>query len=300
MYFRKSEGGFNLKKWWTLLIAIVFIISACGNEEQQSSETEKKEVKNEEVVEQPKEQKETEDTEGITANDAYKWLNKSGLVTGTAEDITKKFEGSEGLIKALRTDEADIMEFEKEDYAARYHNPDLNAYAVKNIYILIKKGEDNAENFVKVLESRKPLTDLETTYSSSAQEAFVKKIDSGINFVDYADSFYKLPAKERGSTYSTFIIDNEVKWTGTVADLEAMSDSIVIYGKNDYNGEDWDTISTKKKEMMPYTVVVELQDKTIKEDLKPGDKVTVKGIIGSRGDKKKQYNWKIYNGKIIN
>ncbi|BDG47951.1 hypothetical protein PspKH34_25120 [Parageobacillus sp. KH3-4] len=36
----------------------------------------------------------------------------------------------------------------------------------------------------------------------------------------------------------------EVTWTGIIADLETITDSIVVYGKEDgYNGENWITIN---------------------------------------------------------
>jgi hypothetical protein len=37
----------------------------------------------------------------------------------------------------------------------------------------------------------------------------------------------------------------------------------------------------------------------MKKGLKKGDKVTVKGIIGSRGDKELQYNWKLYDAEVV-
>lgn len=89
-------------------------------------------------------------------------------------------------------------------------------------------------------------------------------------------------------------------WTGTIADLETISDSIVVYGKEEgYNGEDWLTISTEKKDLMPYVFIAELKNEDMKKGLKKGDKVTVKGIIGSRGDKELQYNWKLYDAEVV-
>lgn len=271
-----------------------------GCSEAKETEPKKEEEPSEtEVAQEVQTEPETE-TITYTANNAYQWLKDSGLVSGEPEDVTAKFEGSEGLIKAIRTDEADIIEFAKDENAAKYHDPDLNSYAVNNIYILIKKGQDNAENFVSVLEDGKASGNLETAYSSDAQEAFVKSTQDGADFVTYVEGFYNLPSEERSSTYDSYIIDKEVTWSGTIADLEAIGDSIVVYGKEDYKGEDWQTISTDKMDMMPYTFIVELQDKSLKANLQNGEPIIIKGIVGSRGDKEMQYNWKLYEGEVIN
>lgn len=280
--------------WFLSLGLSAILLTACGEEET----TPKKETDQTETQEETKKDN-PEDKSSYTADNAFSWLKDSGLISGEAEDVTEKFKGSEGLIKALKTDEADIMEFETEENAKKYHNPDLNSYAVKNIYILIKKGQDNAENFVKVLESGKPLTDLETSYSSEEQKAFVETHSKDTNLGNYADGFYAIPKEERGNTYDTYIYEKEVTWTGTVVDVDAISDSIVLYGKDDYNGEDWSTLSTEKDEMMPYTAVVELKDESSKQGIKQGDTITIKGIVGSRGDKDSQFNWKLYEGEII-
>ena len=91
------------------------------------------------------------------------------------------------------------MEFEKEEQAKKYHNPNLNSYAVKNIYVLIKKGQDNAENFVKVLESGKPLTDLETTYSVEEQKV-AELVANDSDFLPLVEAYYNLPKDKKNPT----------------------------------------------------------------------------------------------------
>jgi hypothetical protein len=294
MDVKKEEIHMKKKSWLILFVSMIvtLILTACGNE----TTTTKEEPKKEETKVEKEESK--KDTASYNADNAFVWLNESGLVSGEGENVTDKFKGSEGLVKAIKTDEADIMEFKTEEQAKKYHNPALNSYAVKNIYILIKKGQDNADNFVKVLESGKSLTDLTTVDSSDAQKAFVEMTQTKPDFVTYVDGFYGLPKKERGSTFDTYVIDKKVTWSGTIADF--LSDSVIVYGKSEgYNGEDWTTISTEKKEMMPYTFIAELKDKSQLKDLKKGDTVTVKAVIGSRGDKDMQYNWKLYEGEIV-
>ncbi|UOK62229.1 hypothetical protein MT997_28585 [Paenibacillus sp. OVF10] len=72
-----------------------------------------------------------------------------------------------------------------------------------------------------------------------------------------------------------------------------------MYGGEDYNGEDWTTISTEKQDMMPYTFIVELRNESMKNGLKKGDKVNLKASLDSRGDKELKYNWKLYEGEVV-
>ncbi|MFS0871750.1 hypothetical protein [Paenibacillus xylanilyticus] len=143
--------------------------------------------------------------DGYKADDVFTWLKDSGLVVSEAEDVTAKYEGSEGLVKALKTDEVDIMEFEKDDNAAKYHNPDMNSYAVKNIYILIKKGQDNGENFLKVLESGKALT-LQTSYASKEQKKVADLMESAADFLPVVEGYSALPKDQKSSTWDTYMV----------------------------------------------------------------------------------------------
>lgn len=43
------------------------------------------------------------------------------------------------------------------------------------------------------------------------------------------------------------MVGNMVTCSGTIADLEVISDSIVVYGSHDYNAEDWMKISTDNR-----------------------------------------------------
>ncbi|UOK62230.1 hypothetical protein MT997_28590 [Paenibacillus sp. OVF10] len=185
------------KKWLVLLLALgmVIALSACGSKEEQPTESKNEAVK----VDEPKK------VEGYTADDAFTWLEESGLVTSEAEDVTTKYEGSEGLVKALKTDEVDIMEFEKDENAAKYHNPDMNSYAVKNIYILIKKGQDNAENFLKVLESGKALT-VQTSYASNEQKKVADLMGSDADFLPVVEAYFALPKDQKSSTWDTYMV----------------------------------------------------------------------------------------------
>ncbi|PRA04812.1 MULTISPECIES: hypothetical protein [unclassified Paenibacillus] len=293
------------KKWWFWLIVVIVVGGIFGNQNGETDETNapvtatviKEETEIKATVENKSTDSET-DSQIITADNAYTWLKESGLISSEAKDVTDKFEGSEGLVKALRTDEADIMEFEKDENAAKYHNPNLNSYAVKNIYILIKKGQDNAENFVKILESGKTLT-VETLYASDEQKKVAELIESDADFLPTVEAYFALQKDQKSSTWDTFMVNKFVTWSGTIADSEIIGDSLVVYGGENYTAEDWSTISTEKKDMMPYTFIVELKDNTMKDGLKKGDKVKLKASLDSRGDKEMQLNWKLYEGEVV-
>lgn len=270
------------------VFAFIVVLSACGSESGEATQQSNTEV-----------QKQEEKENGYTADNAYSWLKESSLISSEAEDATEDFKGSEGLVKALRTDEVDIIEFAKDENAAKYHNPDLNSYAVKNIYILIKKGQDNADNFITVLESGKPLA-LQITYASDEQKKVSELMNNNSDFMPIVEAYFALPSDQKSSTWDSYMSGKIVTWSGTIADLDAIGDSIVVYGADNYNGEDWATISTEKKDMMPYTFIVELKDKATKSSLKQGDKIQLKASLDSRGDKKLQFNWKLYEGEIVN
>ncbi|MGJ7912622.1 hypothetical protein [Neobacillus sp. LXY-1] len=276
------------KKWWVWVIAIIVlfgIIGSIGNEEPTK--------KSEKVTEK--------DTSSYTADNVYVWLKKSGLIKGEAVDKTSEFKGNtEGVIKVIGTGEVDIHEFKTAEQAKKYDIGGDMTVAYKKIYILIIQGQSQHDSFKKVLEAGKPLTDLETKYSSDQQKQVAELMQNGSDFFPLVEAYYSLPNDQKSQTYDDFIYKKEVSWTGTIADLEAIGDSIVVYGKpTGYNGENWSTISTNKKDMLPYVFIVELKDKAMKTGLKKGEQVKVKAVVGSRGDKKLQYNWKLYEGEVI-
>lgn len=281
------------KKWWVWLIAIivVFFIAGLGGEEE--SENTKETKTQDESAAKPEET-------AYTAENVYDWLKESGLIKGEAKDKTSEFTGSEGLVKVIGTGEVDIQEFKTEEQAQKYDTGSDLTVSHKNIYILIIQGQSQHDNFKKVLEAGKPLKDLETSYASEQQKQVAELMQINSDFFPLVEAYYNLPNDQKSQTYDDFIYDEEVTWTGTIADLEAIGDSIVVYGNpQGYNGEDWSTISTAKTDLMPYVFIVELKDKAMKTGLKEGDQVKVKAIVKSRGDKQLQYNWKLYEGEVM-
>lgn len=122
-----------MRKWSLLILSVTMLMagSACSNETEKPAEAKKEIVEKKEVKKEETKKEGTKKADGYTADDAYTWLKESGLVSGEAKDVTEKFAGSEGLVKAVRTAEADIFEFEKDEYAAKYHKPEMDSYAVE-------------------------------------------------------------------------------------------------------------------------------------------------------------------------
>jgi hypothetical protein len=277
------------KKWWVWLIAIIVVIVIAGN----SGEEDSKNKAQDKTTTKPK-------GTAYTAENVYDWLKESGLIKGAAVDKTSEFKGSEGIVKVIGTGEVDIEEFKNDKQAKKYDTGSDLTVVHKNIYILIIQGQSQHDNFKKVLEAGKPLTDLVTNYSSDQQKQVAELMQNGSDFFPLVEAYYNLPNDQKSQTYDDFIYKEEVTWTGTIADLEAIGDSIVVYGNpKGYNGEDWSTISTTKKDLMPYVFIVELKNKAMKTGLKKGEQVKVKAVVGSRGDKNLQYNWKLYEGEVI-
>ena len=82
--------------------------------------------------------------------------------------------------------------------------------------------------------------------------------------------------------------------------ISRLLDSIIVYAdKQPYNGADWATLSSENKDLLSYVFIAELTDKKQLDSVKKGDKIKVKGEVGSRGDKQAQMNWKLYKSEII-
>lgn len=135
--------------------------------------------------------------------------------------------------------------------------------------------------------------------SSEAQTATIEAFKSN-DFMKFADAFYGLSAAERSDVYRSTVEGATVTWSGIITDLETIGDSIVVMGKTDaYNGADWITLGKENADLIPYVIIVEMNDPSVKSGLKKGDQITLKGEIGARGDVEAQFNWKLYKGEIV-
>ncbi|WP_342530097.1 hypothetical protein MKX57_16190 [Lysinibacillus sp. FSL M8-0216] len=142
-------------------------------------------------------------------------------------------------------------------------------------------------------------TEVNETSPSEAQNATIEAFKSN-DFMKFADAFYGLSASERSDVYRSTVEGAMVTWTGVITDLETIKDSIIVMGKTDaYNGADWITLGNENADLVPYVIIVEMTDPSVKTGLKKGDSITLKGEVGARGDKEVNYNWKLYKGEIV-
>lgn len=134
---------------------------------------------------------------------------------------------------------------------------------------------------------------------SEAQNATIEAFKSN-DFMKFADAFYGLSASERSDVYRSTVEGAMVTWTGIITDLETVKDSIIVMGKTDaYNGADWITLENDNADLVPYVIIVEMNDPSVKTGLKKGDSITLKGEVGARGDMDMKFNWKLYKGEIV-
>lgn len=133
---------------------------------------------------------------------------------------------------------------------------------------------------------------------SEAQTATIEAFKSN-DFMKFADAFYGLSAPERSDVYRSTVERASVTWTGVITDLETIKDSIVVMGKTvAYNGSDWTTLGNEHVDLVPYVIIVELNNPADKTGLNKGDSITFTGEIGARGDLEANFNWKLYKGEV--
>ena len=123
-------------------------------------------------------------------------------------------------------------------------------------------------------------------------------IDIDAAFIDFTNAYYALSADDQSSTFDHFLKGHTVTWNGTV--METGSSNLYIYaGSGPYKNENWSDITSSKKEMTPYVVIVKMKDPASSKKLNSGDKVKVKGKIDSRGNVNAAVNWKLTEGELL-
>lgn len=121
----------------------------------------------------------------------------------------------------------------------------------------------------------------------------LKTIDSLNNFPEFINNYKEL-GDEKTPTWDSYLYGQEVTWSGTI--MEIGTSQIWVLGAGEYTGQTWDDVSTSGNEA--YNVFVADFTSNLLTDLKPGDSVTIKGNLESRGDFDLNYHWKIYNSEI--
>lgn len=180
----------------------------------------------------------------------------------------------------------------------------------KDVAAEVKKAEETPEEINETKEVMVEVEEKKTETSAPVEEKVVEVSTEQQNvieafksndFMQFVEAFYSIEGPERGDLFRTTVEGARVTWSGIITDLETIKDSIIMIGKTDaYNGEDWITLNNEYKELVPYVIIVEMNDPSVKESLKKGDTITLTGEIGARGDEKMFYNWKLYKGEIAN
>jgi hypothetical protein len=138
--------------------------------------------------------------------------------------------------------------------------------------------------------------DTPTTTSPEKVEATTeqqKVLDVLNDFPRFVEAYNQL--EDKTPTWDNFLYGKTVTWMGYVVRIG--TSQIFVYGKDDYNGEDWNTLGDSNK--LFYAFTAEFKNKEDFKELKTGDKVTLKGSLESRGDLNLNYNWKLYDVELV-
>lgn len=119
-------------------------------------------------------------------------------------------------------------------------------------------------------------------------------IDSLNNFEIFISN-YKNLGDLKTPTWDKYLYKKHVTWSGTV--MEIGTKQIYVWGVDNYNGQTWDDVSGSGTHDA-YNVFVAKFDNGVPTKIKAGDKITVSGILESRGDYDMNYEWKIYNAEL--
>lgn len=116
------------------------------------------------------------------------------------------------------------------------------------------------------------------------------------DFIKFVEEYKKL-GTNKTPVWDEKLNGKTVKWTGTV--IDPGSSQVYLYGNTDYKGESWSDLGSAEGNKLFYSFVAKYDDPSQFEGIKQGDTITVEGSLDSRGDYELNYNWKIYNAKLI-
>lgn len=124
------------------------------------------------------------------------------------------------------------------------------------------------------------------------------------DFEEFTKAYYSLTLDEQKEIYLDYLHEKEVTWSGTIIKDGVLSSQVFVYGySGGYNGETWEQIENTRMASLMFFAKVD--DDKVMELLKPGDKVSFKGIIGINGKQEKDdgeginKRWKLYNAEVI-
>ncbi|WP_088840658.1 hypothetical protein [Listeria sp. ILCC797] len=162
--------------------------------------------------------------------------------------------------------------------------------------ITAKETTSNKDKAKKNINKKAGMTTTEVPYDISKLKKYLTEND----FEAFITSYNEIP---NSNGYRTEAWDkiNKTSTTATGTLMESENTTLYLY-IGDYSGQTRDSVNSEegKKKSEAYNVLVaELNDYDKANELHVGDKITVSGSLESRGDKKLNYNWKVYNATIV-
>lgn len=169
--------------------------------------------------------------------------------------------------------------------------------AIIAVLALIGAIQDKPDNEKEKVsqEIEKDSKETETTSTNDVGAKTVTALQSN-DFMEFANEYKEL-GTNKTPVWNEQLVGRDVQWTGTVVD--AGSSQVYLYGDEGYNSESWSDLGSAEGNKLFYSFVAKYDDPKQFEGVKQGDKITVEGSLDSRGDYDLNYNWKIYNAKLI-
>lgn len=160
-------------------------------------------------------------------------------------------------------------------------------------------GDHKENTEEKIVEKEKTKVEGKVTLPSIEDEISAM-LETNTDFLPFVEKYYTLPETEQMRIYEKSIHGKSIlDWSGVV--IENFGNVIIIYAGDPahYNNEDWNTITLVKPELMPYSLVISMQENAQIANVNPGDIVSVTGRINVQGNKQEQSVWVLERGLII-
>ncbi|WP_339228671.1 hypothetical protein NSQ77_02595 [Oceanobacillus sp. FSL K6-2867] len=271
-------------KFRILVICVVIIplMGACSTEKNSSTEQ--------------------QNSKEYSLENVYQWLEESNLLDGEREDVTKNHtDDYEGITQATSIGDIIIFEFEEKEDTIQFEGIPF-AVSKENIGVFVLGFSSEIEGVQEVLDAREPIEGLHKGYYLSAeQQNFVESMrnDELTNLQDFSDKFYSFDEDTQRDTFNRFLYGEQFALEGVVV---KSSPELVIYGDENYNNENWESIQSEHTQMLPYIVEAEnvyVMTASEQKRFERGDPITVRGTIFQQGSMDEEKHWKLFNVFIL-
>lgn len=154
-------------------------------------------------------------------------------------------------------------------------------------------NDDNEQKVDKEIENHQVEKKDGKEKSNNIGKDAVKALESN-DFEIFVEEYKKL-GSNKTTVWDNQLYGKKVTWTGSI--VRVGTSQLFVYGKDDYKGEDWSTLGDNKQ--LFYAFTAKYSDKNQFKSLSTGDKVTVNGVLKSRGDLDLNFNWKLYDVELV-